>query len=260
MFDELFEETSAFFNPNTVRAGECKIYIDTQEGHVIDSLTRILHGELERNNLFVQRLAVGDYLIESPDGTQEVIIERKSVDDLVASMKDGRLSIQVPELLDQENSFLTIVGDPYKMDAWERTNFKSQDSVTRLITGITLKKSTDGNKLPSFILPNHRQLAVQIDYIARLLEDGKLIRIGEKPTRQMRYGKKINHNDPMIIRNTRLSQLARIPKCGKKKATAIMNHFDWDYKAIQNATIPLLIQVDGVGKVLAERIWKVYNE
>ena len=160
MFDELFNVDPVVMNPPNVKEGEAIIKIDKQESHVVDYVSEILYNDFNRVNIFSQRLSVGDYHITSPDGETEVIIERKSVEDLVASMKDGRTAVQVPELLDQEKSYFVIIGNVYDMNQWVRTNFRSEDSVTRYITGLSMKKSISGDRLPICVLPDHRQLAV----------------------------------------------------------------------------------------------------
>ncbi len=256
------EETEFQINPKYETVGECKIIIDINESHVLEILSKILHEEFGRSNIYVKKLKVGDYKIISPDGKIEYVIERKSVDDLVASLTDKRLEVQVPELLDiglydQNRSFFVIIGDPYDLSLWDHTNFESIDSVTRLLTGTTLKENASGNNLPQFILPNHRQLAIQIDYIAKFLEDDKRVRI-----KDLRVRKNILNTNAKsdLIANTRLSQLASIDKCGVKRAKAILEHFNWNYKKIQNATPKELDKVKNIGSVLAKRIDAVYND
>lgn len=62
----------------------CTLVCDTRERHV----TR--HNELTEVKLARAQMTTGDYSINSPTGQILVIIERKSLDDYGASIKDGR--------------------------------------------------------------------------------------------------------------------------------------------------------------------------
>ena len=234
----------------------CLIIMDYRESKIIPELISILEQEFHRVNISLENLEVGDFKIISPDGKIEYIIERKSISDLVSSLKDGRLDNQIPELLDQENSFFTIIGDPYELKHWANMNTKGQDTVTRFLTGISLKQNLDGNKLPQFILPNIRQLAVQIDYIAKSIESGNLTRVKDGTVRKFKSIKKADKEDINLIR---LNQLAILPRMGINKARNVFEYFNWDYIKIQRAGVSELMKIDKIGKVLAKLIYDVYN-
>jgi len=67
-----------------------KIILDIRENALIEKL-----GE----NIEKQQLPLGDVLIQSDDGKNIVIIERKSIADLLASIKDGRYEEQSHRLM-----------------------------------------------------------------------------------------------------------------------------------------------------------------
>ncbi len=247
-------------SPQKPKFDECNIYIDTQEKKVIPVIVRILYEKFKRVNLWVRDLTVGDILIVSPDMTQEVNLERKTPDDLASSMKDGRSETQMPDLAEHPNGFLVIVGDPYDETIWERTNFTMPDSATRYLTKMQLETNIDGNRAGMMRLPDHEQLAVQIDYIATVLEEDRMVRSSDISVLKPKFGrKKVDYKDKTVIQTTQLHQLAVIGKINVKIAKRIMDHFEWNYKKIQNATIGELKKVDKVGPVLAERIFVVYN-
>ena len=241
---------------------QCNIIIDYREKDIIHELISILEQEFHRANISLETLKVGDFKIISPNGEIEFIIERKSIPDLISSIKDGRLDHQIPELLDQDNSFITIVGEPYDLKHWAGMNIKGQDTVTKILTGISLRKNLDGNKLPQFILPNIRQLAVQIDYIAKSIEEGKLTRVKDGTLKTFKKLKKSNLNDVQYLNQIRLNQLAIIPKVGINKARDVFRWFNWEYKIIQNASVEEIVKakIKGIGKVLAKLIYDVYND
>ena len=243
-FDKEFQIHPA---PHKVNLDKCKIYMDTQEAHIIPTISKILMKEFDRTNIWIQRLTVGDVLIISPDGTYEVILERKTVTDLVASMKDGRSVYQMYDLADHDNGFLVVIGDYNEMSEWERTRFNSQDSITRYIGKLAFESNPDGNRAGFIPLPDHRQFAILIDYLARKIEEGKYHRTRKDNLQRKKFGvKKIDYNDPKIIRDTQIQQIARIGLINVKTALKIMEHFKWNYKTIQNAPISDLQLVDGV--------------
>lgn len=247
-------------SPEKPRFDECNIYIDTQEKHVIPVIVRILFEKYKRVNIWVRDLTVGDILIVSPDMKQEVILERKTPEDLASSMKDGRSETQMPDLAEHPNGFLVIVGDPYDESVWERTNFTLPDSVTRYLTKMQLETNIDGNRAGLMLLPDHEQLAVQIDYIAKVLEEDRMVRSSDISVIKPKFGrKKIDYDDIEVINTTRLHQLAVIGKINVKIAKRIMEHFKWDYKKIQNASVVELKKVSKIGPVLAKRVYDIYN-
>ncbi|MCK5458417.1 MAG: hypothetical protein KAI20_00880 [Thermoplasmatales archaeon] len=259
MFDDILFTVLKEEEANTLIAeNESMIYIDTQESKIIKEIINILKNEFGRSNIFTKQLLVGDVLIISADGLQEFVLERKTPEDLVSSMKDGRADDQHPNLMNCENGFLVTVGEVYEKSVWSRTNFNYPDSVTRYLGSLIAKTNIDGNRAELFQLPTHRQLAVLIDYFAKLFEENKMIRKTE--TRIKKFGrKKLAFDDPKVLKSIRISQIAQIGKINIKTAKKLMDHFKDDYKKIQNASIKEIIQVDGIGKVLAKRIFDTYN-
>ena len=63
----------------------CKLIIDTRERNV----TRHAK-ELEEINFEIKQITTADYVVLSPLGNIVALLERKSLDDFAASLKDGR--------------------------------------------------------------------------------------------------------------------------------------------------------------------------
>ena len=261
MFDELFFNESKVEDieaETIIREYESVIYIDTQEFKVAPEIINILTNEFNRCNIMEKQLLVGDILIISADGLQEFVFERKTPKDLADSMKDGRTDEQHPNLMNCENGFLVTIGDVYDKSIWSGTNFNVPDSVTRYLGSLVAKTDIEGNRAELLQLPTLRQLAVLIDYFATLFEENKMIRKTEN--RIKKFGrKKLDFDDPEVLKSTRISQIAQIDKINTKKANKIMDHFKDDYKKIQNASITEITQVVGIGKVLAKRVFDTYN-
>lgn len=64
---------------------QCTLIADTRERHVLRHIY-----ELSRTRMEVRQITVGDYIVQSATGTIMAVIERKSLDDFAASLKDGR--------------------------------------------------------------------------------------------------------------------------------------------------------------------------
>jgi len=80
-------------NPNCINIGEMKIYIDERERHLINYLEN-------KTPLVKTVLPLGDIVLKTDDDAAEVvIIERKSIADLLSSIKDGRYAEQSHRLI-----------------------------------------------------------------------------------------------------------------------------------------------------------------
>ena len=74
---------------------EMKLLVDNRERDLIDSLTNMLSSDKTANcQLSVVTLSIGDIAIETDEGSPLILIERKSIADLLASIKDGRYTEQ----------------------------------------------------------------------------------------------------------------------------------------------------------------------
>ena len=71
-----------------------KLYIDSREPkQIINLITHNNNNAKEKFEIIIKSLDLGDYLIENEDKSL-ILIERKSLADLEASIKDGRYSEQ----------------------------------------------------------------------------------------------------------------------------------------------------------------------
>lgn len=259
MFDEFFGKKTLFYNPLITKPKESLIYIDTQEINVIDEITKDLFKLFDRENIWKKSVDFGDYKIISPNGEIEYLLERKTATDFAASLSDKRAKEQNPELAEHPNGFLVIIGDIYQEELWP-DNWIIPDSVTRYMSKQTLEINISGNRVNIIQVKNQDQFVILIDYIAKSLEKGTMTREVRQTLRKHTFLKKVSPNDPEIIKQMRISQLASISMCSQIKAVNIMYYFNGNYKKIQNATVEELSKVKLIGKVLAERIRKVYND
>lgn len=97
---------------NKIRAGECNIDEDENDNDTCNG--ELIEGEFKWGNINVmykiQNLEVGDFIIkESIEGDIRVIIERKTIKDLCASIVDGRFREQKERLKESVNDTSKIL-------------------------------------------------------------------------------------------------------------------------------------------------------
>ena len=73
-----------------------KLVIDNREKKLIDICNNLVKSEktFEGIEIVLKNLELGDIIIEDDEGVELLLVERKTFDDLVASIKDGRYSEQ----------------------------------------------------------------------------------------------------------------------------------------------------------------------
>ena len=92
------------------------IHIDIREHELIEQIKKTINNTLayQHLNVIIETLPLGDANIEM-NGFEKVIIERKSIHDLAASIKDGRYEEQSYRLsgceIHNHNIFYVIEGD-----------------------------------------------------------------------------------------------------------------------------------------------------
>lgn len=183
-------------------------------------------------NLEVTTLQVGDYIVSA-----ETAVERKSIQDLVSSIFDGRLFDQCSRLREHfEHPALVVEGD---ID--ELVNVVENPLV---FYGALARVALDYN-IPVLPTPD-------ADHTARLLAAMATRRGGSTGP----YLKKIRkHQD---VRLQQLSTLSSLPGIGEKLADRILERFGTPLKAF-NASVSELNRVPGMGRSRAERIKKILD-
>jgi ERCC4-type nuclease len=252
-------------NPKKMRENEAKIFIDTREGDSIQYFTHVLSRRFKRSNIFHEKMAVGDFEIQSTDGMYQVIIERKSAKDFVTSWYDGRLESQIPELSEYDDSILLVHDKIYEEEIWKdedgkfRKNFAYPESIDKILTSMAFRKLSHGGRPALVQCKNKKSVPVILDYVARLIEDDRLIR--QRNPIKKNSKKYSNIKDPIVHRNVILNRLACVPKLGKSKAETVLTYFDWNEEKLNKASIDELLnmKIKGIGKTLATRIWETIH-
>lgn len=197
------------------------IYDHREERSMIPGLLALQGLDLE-----ARALPVGDYIL-----SDRVAIERKSADDLVESIVDGRLFEQANRLREAyPSSILILVGQPerFPIESWQG----ALASVLR--QGVSVLPVADIAEAADWIVRLHRQ-------------EG---RGASGPRGQTRKPK-----DPDRLSSFILSSL---PGVGHKRAEALLAHFG-SLAAVFAADGPAIAEVDGFGKKKANDLAELFT-
>jgi len=180
----------------------------------------------------VRRLTLGDFEV---DGC--LLFERKTLPDLVASIKDGRLFSQALRLANSdkrvaiilEGTARDLVGSKMRREAIQGALI----SLT-LFLGIPLLRS--------------RNQAETIQLMLFAARQGRAVASAAQPRKGRR---------PRGKKRVQIHILQGLPGIGPTRATALLQHFA-SIEAVMQASVEELQSVDGIGQETATRIrWSV---
>ncbi len=183
----------------------------------------------------VERLAVGDYLVE-----ERLLFERKTLPDLVASIKDGRLFAQGERLAKAvPRGALILEGTTSDLGATRMSREAIQGALVSLALfyDLPLLRASDPAETARLMLFAARQ--------ARAFARGTIPRHGRRPRGKTRLQSHI---------------LQGLPRVGPERAKRLIDHFG-SVQAVIAADAEALMQVPGIGAGVAEVIrWAVRDE
>lgn len=183
-------------------------------------------------NLEIKTLQIGDYIVSN-----ETVVERKSIHDLISSVFDGRLFDQCSRLKENfERPILVVEGN---VD--ELANIVENPLV---FYGALIRVAFDFH---ISIIPTP-----DADQTARLL----VAMAARKNRSSGPYLKKIRKRKD--LEQQQLVILSSLPGIGEKLAVRILERFGTPSAAL-SASLPDLNKVPGLGKSRAERIKKILN-
>lgn len=196
---------------------------------------KTLEKQNDHFNLVYKALPLGDYVLE-----EKIIIERKTLSDFLASVKDGRLFNQAYRLAENEIPAVLIL-EGEKRDVAD-SNMKRNALLGTFvhlsgILGIPILRSKNYNETIFLI----QSLAKQID------------KLNERIKKRV---KRTQFNPYKGNQKAKLDVLLAIPGLGLDKAISLMDKFG-SVKSISNVDKKELIKVKGIGKKTAENILNV---
>jgi len=177
-----------------------------------------------------EQLSVGDYQI-----TDDIVIERKTLADLNASIIDGRIFDQLEDLLNIKRSALIIEGTIDYLDNSKGINKKA---IVGLLTKIGVEY-----RIPIFFTKNQKETALFLYVIAKKEQLGN----GNKENR-LRFSK-----TKMSFSERQLFIIESFPDIGPTVAKSLLLEFK-SIKNIANAEIKDLQKVSKMGPKKAEKI------
>jgi ERCC4-type nuclease len=183
-------------------------------------------------SIAVERLPVGDYRIDD-----FLLVERKTLLDLVASIKDGRLFAQGCRLADSQLWTALILegtGRDLAGSAMRREAIQGALVTLTLYLGIPLLRSRDPQETARIMLCAARQ--------GRAISSGALPRKGRRPRGKYR---------------TQTHVLQGLPGVGPERAKLLLDRFG-SVEAVATAELEELESVRGIGRTTAKAIhWAV---
>ncbi len=216
---------------------------------IIDSREASKHPEIPRElrkrglSVSIQALEAGDFYLLAAPGKKPLLVERKTVSDLLNSIRDNRIWEQTKLLKEaaEKDGVQPLVVIEGWMGVIERYRQWRIQSVLRVIDTIILEY-----KVPVLHTPN---LKATIEWIAAKAKS--LGKTNEKKIVRMRTEKK-----PMTLHEKILYVAEGL--VGPTLARKLLKHFK-TLKAIANASITELTRVEGIGEKRATEIYAIFN-
>ena len=186
----------------------------------------------EEVDIEIAKVAYGDYLINDA-----ITIERKTGRDFLISLIDGRLFSQMSNLKRYcMHPVLLIEGSPFKTDlAFDERAIRGALISIQAIWYVPVLYSRSKEDSRDIMLMIGKQEEACSNVIP--------LRGGYRPRR---------------LKSRQLFILQGLPKIGPRAAKRLLDHFG-SVSAVMNATAESLMEVDGIGRVSAEKIREVLD-
>ena len=145
------------------------------------------------HKIILKELKVGDYLVK------DTIIERKTIQDFIQSMINGRLKKQLKELKQYSNHLLIIEGE------FNKNKFKNQNALKGFVLSITLN-----HKVPIIFTKNEEETSIYLSLLAKR-------KFSSTP---------INPTKSNLSQNEQLEYILQaFPNIGPKKSKQLLQEF-----------------------------------
>lgn len=223
------QTTLAKFTPEY--ADRAIIYVDTRE-QASSVVLRLKETDAVIN---VKQLEVGDYVL-----SDDVVVERKTVEDFLGSVIDGRLFNQLTSMSTNYSAPLII------LEGNQRELFTLRNMHENAIRGI-LASIALNYRIPILYTADSDETAQLVYQIAKREQLGKENEI------RLRVGRK-----GLTIKEQQQFVLEGFPLVGPSLAKALLKRFG-NIRTIVNATVKELQEVEKMGPIKAKKIHEVLN-
>lgn len=239
------------------------IYVDRRTGSIE------LKEPLEKLGVqvYVDTLEYGDVFFagEGPNGVESIAIERKCLGDLIQSMRSGRLSgHQLPGLMTTyDRVYLMVEGEwqpdkdgfieefkygrwrPYKLGQSQITYLEpaSYLNTLEMVAGVRVQRTLDINESAHYIR------ALWRSWQKGWGEHKALSALHMKNV--LPSGAAVHWEQPSLLRRV----AAQLPGIGTERSEAVEAAFS-DCVSMVNADPKQWMEIDGVGKGIASKVWK----
>ncbi len=181
------------------------------------------------------QLKVGDYIV-----SERVAVERKAIQDFIQSIIDQRLFKQLEELTcSYERPVVMLEGNPEAL-------FLERNMHANTIRGVLSSVAID-YRVPLMWTRNSKESAAQIYWMAYREQ------VKESKELQIRCSKR-NHT----LAHKQEFLIAGLPNISNVLSRRLLSHFG-TVRDVYDATPEELVQVEGIGKEKAKRIWDLIN-
>jgi len=177
-------------------------------------------------------LKVGDFIC-----SERVCVERKTGDDFISSIVDGRLFEQAKELKDNfDKPIILVEGDYY-------AGGMNENAIKATLASIVLNY-----EIPVIMTKDEKETARTILWLAKREQITSGIEVGIKGRKK-----------PKKLEDLQEHVISGLPGVSVVLSKRILRRFK-TIKNLANAKESELIEVDGVGKALAKRLHELLNK
>jgi len=231
--------------------------IDNRERHILDIMCK---DEFIQTNPLIKyttaNLEIGDFKISIHN--THILIERKTIDDLVASIKDGRYKEQKCRLINElqySKVIYLIEGDIWKSKKFKPETLFSVVVNTMIRDNIYVYMSKDITHTIKFICKIYNQISKnKVDYIKPNISHQQ-----EDSTSYANYVKP-NKKSNITPKICFINQLRQIPGISYNIACAIIDKYATTKDLVSNATYEDLIELKINNRRLSKNIAKLLIE
>ena len=197
--------------------------IDNRETCVIQCINNILSAHSFQINILIEQLPLGDMILYTSDNKELVIFERKSIQDLLASIKDGRYQEQSFRLCNQSIPNRQIVyiieGQiPRSYSESQRQMVHSAICSLQLFKGFSILRTTSPDDTSQMILRYAEKISKELKKQNTFYDESHLQRSEPSYSNVVSCVKK----DNITIENIGEIMLMQIPGVSRNIAISIM--------------------------------------